>query len=137
MKRPALKSLLAVACYNVGACSFGTHRAAHNSDVESSKSELDQVVVRLTPQSRKIMKDHLVKRKLGNFDVQDVIINNYADKQAQQVYSNLYGTRIAFRLKGYVRSKANNNKRKGAGGVSVLTVRFVSSLFLYYPLSDT
>lgn len=82
----------------------------HQSFSESDNNSVDKIVVRLTPQSKELVKKNLKTLRVGDYEVEDVVVHDNADKETQQYFSNIYGRRVAFRMKGYVKTKTSGRR---------------------------
>jgi hypothetical protein len=105
MNQTAFRALAATACANL---------LSLHSLTACDKNETDRIVVRLTPQSKELVKEALKSLRVGDYDVEDVVLNSCADTATQQQLSDVYGRRVAFRMKGYVKTKVSG--RKGPDG---------------------
>ena len=73
-------------------------------------SEMDDIVVKLTPESKVLLQNKLKSMKLGEIEVDSVVISRQAHSSVVSDLSALYGNRVAFRMKGYVKTKCGKSK---------------------------
>ena len=111
MNQIAVRAVAAATCC-VNMIALNTETALSESD----KYPVDQIVVRLTPQSKELVKENLKSLRIGDYDVDDVVVDHCADNETQQLFSDIYGRRVAFRMKGYVKTKTSG-RRIPEGGI--------------------
>lgn len=101
---------------------FATSSWLHTPVLCNSQSNdnKERIVVRLTPQSQQFLKEKLLKLKLidnnsnSNINLQDVILWDHVSAQDVKDFQNVYGNRVAFRMKGYTRSTKREKDKVAA-----------------------
>ena len=89
----------------------------------------DDIVLRLTPQSKLLVSKKLTALRIKDYVPTDVIVSRNAIEAVQNEFAGIYGNRVAFRLKGYVKTK---NRGRNDKTESLLAVSESGAYIVHY-----
>ena len=73
-------------------------------------AENDDIVVKLTQESKLLLSERLKAMRLGELQLDSVVVSRKASSSFMSELSTHYGNRVAFRMKGYVNTKCRKSK---------------------------